>query len=258
MNPYKLDLKKLNSVTKYPSIPTYHALGDRGCLTEEIQVSFEGEEPLYTEKIDGTNARIILTGEGYFFIGSREELLYFSGDLIYNPSQGIVKTICGVATDFAEELATESGLRVIYGEVYGHKIGKGAKNYTNQQQLGFRIFDTISFADERELLELLEKPIEQIALWREHGGQCFGNEKALLELSTVSEATLTPRLTDKDRLPNTIEGTLKWLNTALPGATYAALDGKGGKPEGIVVRTQSRSKIAKIRFEDYERTMRNR
>ncbi len=31
-----MDLKKINSLTKYPSILTYHKLGERGRLTEEL------------------------------------------------------------------------------------------------------------------------------------------------------------------------------------------------------------------------------
>src|SRR2546423_1469408 len=30
-----IDLRKLSSLTKYPSIPTYHALGEKGALLEE-------------------------------------------------------------------------------------------------------------------------------------------------------------------------------------------------------------------------------
>jgi hypothetical protein len=65
-------------MTKYPSIPTYHTLGEKGTLLEET-VSFEGEVIL-TEKVDGTNARIILLPDGSFILGSREELLYASLD----------------------------------------------------------------------------------------------------------------------------------------------------------------------------------
>ncbi len=68
------DLNKLNSMTKYPSIPTYHALGDKGALLEQT-VSFDGEIIL-TEKIDGTNSRIVLLPDGNFVLGSREELLF--------------------------------------------------------------------------------------------------------------------------------------------------------------------------------------
>ncbi|MBW4637687.1 MAG: hypothetical protein KME05_05520 [Gloeocapsa sp. UFS-A4-WI-NPMV-4B04] len=54
-------------MTKYPSIPTYHPLGNKGVLLEEA-VSFEGEVVL-TEKIDATNSRIILLPNGNFVLG---------------------------------------------------------------------------------------------------------------------------------------------------------------------------------------------
>jgi len=40
MNIRSVNLRKLNSLTKYPSIPTYHKLGEKGILTEEVQVDF--------------------------------------------------------------------------------------------------------------------------------------------------------------------------------------------------------------------------
>jgi hypothetical protein len=44
-----------------------------------------------------------------------------------------------------------------------------------------------------------------------------------------------------------------WLESMLP-TTLVALDtDAGGSPEGLVVRTADRSRIAKIRFEDYQR-----
>ena len=56
-----MDLAKLNSATKYPSILTYHELGDRGRLKETVQVPFvEGQEIFVTEKIDGANGRIVV------------------------------------------------------------------------------------------------------------------------------------------------------------------------------------------------------
>lgn len=88
------DLNKLNSMTKYPSIPTYHTLGNKGVLLEET-VRFEGEVVL-TEKVDGTN-RIILLPDGNFVLGSREELLFAKGDLIGNPALGIVDALKSVA-----------------------------------------------------------------------------------------------------------------------------------------------------------------
>ena len=38
----QVDLNKLNSMTKYPSILTYHTLGDKGVLQEAVQVRFAG------------------------------------------------------------------------------------------------------------------------------------------------------------------------------------------------------------------------
>ena len=36
----RVDLGKLNSLTKYPSILTYHALGEKGILQETVQIPF--------------------------------------------------------------------------------------------------------------------------------------------------------------------------------------------------------------------------
>ena len=41
-----VDLDKLNSLTKYPSIPTYHKIGDKGILQEE-NIHFGEDERTY-------------------------------------------------------------------------------------------------------------------------------------------------------------------------------------------------------------------
>jgi hypothetical protein len=69
------ELRKLNSATQYPSILTYHVLGQRGRLTEARTADFRDEartDVIVTEKIDGTNARIILPprGAGSALVGS--------------------------------------------------------------------------------------------------------------------------------------------------------------------------------------------
>src|SRR5687767_8680706 len=66
----RVDLGKLNSMTKYPSIPTYHTLGDKGMLQEAVQVPFAGRV-LGTEKVDGTNTRLIFCPDGAVVVGSR-------------------------------------------------------------------------------------------------------------------------------------------------------------------------------------------
>ena len=54
MNLKDMDLRKLNSITKYPSIPTYHKIGEKGVLEDEV-VSFGSDKIILTEKVDGTN-----------------------------------------------------------------------------------------------------------------------------------------------------------------------------------------------------------
>ena len=65
-----VDLRLLNSLTKYPSIPTYHTLDPRdGGLTDPATV-FSGDV-IATEKVDGTNSRLVLLPDGSYLIGSR-------------------------------------------------------------------------------------------------------------------------------------------------------------------------------------------
>lgn len=122
------DLGKLNSMTKYPSIPTYHALGDRGTLLEQT-VNFDGEVIL-TEKVDGTNSRIVLLPDGNFVLGSREELLFAKGDLIGNPALGIVNALKDVANSL---MPLKNSITVVFLELYGGRITAASKQYTGQQ-----------------------------------------------------------------------------------------------------------------------------
>src|SRR5690606_18151878 len=134
---------KLNTVTKYPSILTYHAMGDKGRLAETLSHPINNkDEAIYlTEKIDGTNARMIFCGKDYV-IGSREELLYAKGDRIVNPTLGIVNKLKSEAEKISNTLNLDDDeIVVVYGEVYGGNIGKNKKNYTKQGHFGFRVFD---------------------------------------------------------------------------------------------------------------------
>src|ERR1051326_1446206 len=88
----RVDLAKLNSLTKYPSILTYHALGDKGILKEAVQFPFEGRV-IGTEKVDGTNSRLIFCPDQSVLVGSREDLLWERRDLIGNPAMGIVEAV---------------------------------------------------------------------------------------------------------------------------------------------------------------------
>ncbi|GET39434.1 hypothetical protein MiSe_42030 [Microseira wollei NIES-4236] len=244
------DLNKLNSMTKYPSIPTYHTLGDKGALLEET-VSFDGEVIL-TEKVDGTNSRIILLPDGNFVLGSREELLFAKGDLIGNPALGIVDALKNVADTLPQ---AQSEIVVAYLELYGGKITAASKQYTSQQNIGWRLFDVAVLT---EIEALFSKSVQQLAAWRDNGGQAFLDEEQLNNAAKNYGFELTPRIATVAALPVSIQETYEFLKATLPQTKVALDEGAGGRGEGIVARTVSRNAIAKLRFEDYERHAKRR
>lgn len=250
------DLKKLNSLTKYPSILTFHQLDpSNGGLIEEPTL-FRGPA-IATEKVDGTNARIIVLPDRSFLIGSREELLYARGDLIGNPALGIVEALRERAEALADAAFSPDVIVVFYGEVFGGKVTGASKQYTGERQVGFRLFDVARIAEYDALMAM---PPQDLAIWREQGGQPFVAEDALCQLAEAHGFDLTPRLftLEPDEVPRTIDDAHALLTSRLP-RTLCLLDEQGGgQPEGIVLRTPDRSQIAKLRFEDYQRTLKRR
>lgn len=270
-------LARLNSMTKYPSILTYHQLGERGKLDEHIQVPFEDDEDVFvTEKVDGTNTRIIFLPsgdyvlnipDGDYIIGSREELLHARGDRIWVPTEGIVDTLKEhdiVSRVYKAMFGKQpdmplANVWVVFGEVFGGKTGQ-AKQYTAKKATGFRIFDVLKIprplADDMVLGREWDR--QKISVWRQHGGQTFlSNAELEYWFSTFLTEPLTPRLgTFKGKdIPKAHKDVLEWLQQF--AKTRCRLDdGAKAKSEGVVIRNADRSKIAKIRFEDYERTLR--
>ena len=244
-----MDLNKLNSLTKYPSILTYHKLGEKGKLLDEVLVPFDGPAIL-TEKIDGVNGRIIVFPDGLYIIGSREELLYAKGDLIGNSQLGIMGALKPIADDiFASDVLT-----VYYMEVYGGKTTKNSKQYTGNQTISARLFDVATIPERDELLSM---PIEKIAAWRDAGGQTFHDECDLTSDAVEIQVPLTPRL-GTAKIPTGLVETYEWMERTISKTRAAMDDDALGRPEGIVARSQDRAKITKLRFEDYERTFRSK
>lgn len=248
----------LNSITKYPSIPTYHAMGEKGRLLENQQVAF-GDAPLVlTEKIDGTNARIIATGDDYL-IGSREHLLHARGDRVWNPAQGIVEVVKPIGERLCEKVSVSEDIYVVYCEVFGSKIGAGSKAYTGHGAVGVRLFDVKRFAS-GTILDLLAKGADEIAALRDRdadGGQ-WESELGLPGWAMACHVPLAPRLDAPQPIPvGGVAETALWLAHVVPERSVARLDEdtKGG-PEGVVVRTSDRRLIAKLRIEDYQKTLR--
>ena len=250
----RVDLRALNSLTKYPSIPTYHLLDPRNGGLRDEAVVFSGPV-VGTEKVDGTNARMILTPGGWL-IGSREELLHAQGDLIFNPSQGIVAALKPVAEALAPVTGDE--IRVVYVELYGGKVGSAAKQYTSDPtRYGWRCFDVLVL---NEPAEQLSWPAERIAGWRDGGGQTFLAEDELADAARDAGLELTPRLftVDAAELPTDLDKTSAWLAEQLPESRVRLDAGAPGGAEGIVLRSNDRSVIAKARFQDYARTLKRR
>lgn len=248
------DLARLNSLTKYPSIPTYHALDPANGGLLDDTVPFAGAV-IGTEKVDGTNSRVISLPDGEYLLGSREELLYARGDLIGNPAQGIVAALRA----FADALApvTDDVIRVHYLEVYGGKVTAASKQYTGERSVGFRLFDMAVIGDYAELMAL---PPDRLSAWRESGGQRYLSEKDLTARAEADALTLTPRLftIDAAELPVELDKTRAFLAERLPRTRSALDDGAAGSAEGIVLRTADRGTIAKARFQDYDRTLRRK
>lgn len=261
-------LARLNSATKYPSIETYHVLGQRGRLTPEVGVRFDDVEEFEAyEKIDGTNTRLIFPPDGdHPLIGSRTELLTFLPDLVHNPSQGIVDTVRETARRLHEtgQMADENVFTVVYGEVYGGKVGSNAKDYAaDGVTTGFRVFDLAHVE-----ADVLEYDREWIAGWRDgrqgpwwtpergsRGGQEFWNSVDREDAAGMLGLETVPRLHVPGPPPTDPADTWQWLCEVSGVSTATLTEGARGNSEGVVVRTPGRSRVAKLRHEDYRRTL---
>lgn len=239
---------KVNTLTKYPSILTLHQLGDRGKLTDELTYDLTGEVIYASEKIDGTNVRIIMYEDEYL-VGSRDNILHFKGDLYYDPSQTIVDGFyqLNIPTFHTDKLT------VIFGEYFGGKVSSNSKQY-GTERTGFRVFDVIEFED----LSILELPIEEISRWRESSkgsglryGQNFLN---LEERRKFWQYEFVPTVQFPIR-DFSHQAMYETLRSYIPETNVSLTETAGKRPEGVVLRNFDRTKIVKVRYEDYERTL---
>lgn len=245
-------LPQLNSLTKYPSIPTYHKLdATTGGLLEEV-ITFEGA--VYgTEKIDGCNGRIILTPDGSYVIGSREDLLTASGDLVHNAALGVVDALRPLAEHLNAEAHLPFGwdeIVVLYLEVYGQKDTSAWKNY-GTGEASYRLFD-VAVVD----TDKLDWEVERISTWRKAGGQKFLGVEGLRKIAAECGVEQVPHLFEMDGadLPTSINDMYEFLQSYT--TTTAPISGEPGRCEGFVLRsdgTQER-RLAKVRHANYART----
>ena len=246
----KFGTEKINTLTKYPSILTLHQLGEKGRLKNELTTPIKGEKMYATEKIDGTNARIVCYGSEYL-IGAREFILHHSHDLYFDNAQGIVDGL----KELSIKVPKTEKFTVIYGEFYGGKTSANSKWY-GQDKNGFRVFDIAVYDD----LSILELSQQEISKWREReteSGIIYGqNFLTRSEMQTqFSDFELVP-LVEFDLGDMSHKVVLDNLKKFIPNTNVALSENALKKSEGVVLRNESRSKIVKVRFEDYERTLR--
>lgn len=239
--------EKVNTLTKYPSILTLHKLGKKGKLTDIITTDIVGETMYASEKIDGTNVRLIFHGDE-FLIGSRKQILHYNKDLYWDDSMDIVNQFYALNIPVLKP----DKLTIVFGELFGGKITAHSKNYGKEKH-GFRVFDIAIFDD----LSILEEPISAISSWRESTinsserealryGQPFVNQDTLEQF----DYELVPKVTFKlDALDHV--SVLEALHRYIPKTNVPLTDTAKLGTEGVVLRNFDRSKIVKLRFEDY-------
>lgn len=246
----KFGKEKINTLTKYPSILTLHQLGEKGRLKNELTTPVQGEKLYATEKIDGTNARIICFGNEYL-VGAREFILHHSHDLYFDNAQGIVDGL----KELNVKIPQTEKFTVIYGEFYGGKTSANSKWY-GQDKNGFRVFDIAVYND----LSILEMTQAEISKWREHeteNGIIYGqNFITRSEMENQFPDFQFVPLVEFDLGDMSHKVVLENLRKFVPNTNVALSENALKKSEGVVLRTENRSKIVKVRFEDYERTLR--
>lgn len=249
------DFAALDTATAYPSILTYHVIGERGMLGDETNVTFQpGEQVFITEKIDGANCRMIILPGNDYVIGNRKQLLYARGDRLANQSEDNL-TMVAALQPAAERLADEwegETVLVVYAEVFGAGIGRAWTQYTaDKGKAGARWFDARTVHP-----TVLTWPLDRIAGWRERGQEGFVPLSTRIAYDIGLEKVPPIATCDGGDIPTGREETEQWMADLIP-LSHAGIDEAGnGNPEGLVARTDTRSKIVKFRFAEYAKTKR--
>lgn len=257
-------LQLLNTLTKYPSIEVYHKLGQKGESIDELtnSFSFDNRTVYVTEKIDGTNSRVLMLTDDNgnvvdYIIGSRQDLLYARNDRRRDPTCGIVDTMIVPADSICllcDGNLLPNHLYVLYGETYGGNLPE-AKQYTsNKNVTDIRFFDMWHMPMD-EVMEKLEMTDDKLSSWREHGGQPYVHVDELDEFCKMFMLTRVPYIkaipgTD---IPTSLQGVWDWMQEF--AQTNVKMDDNArSNAEGVVVRYGDRSEIRKIRFPNYRKS----
>jgi hypothetical protein len=118
------------------------------------------------------------------------------------------------------------------------------------------LFDVVSI---QNFDELFGWPADRIAHWRDNGGQRYVNADEIVKLAGEIGFQTVPVLLDTDaaELPTDLEATYRYI-LQFPSSRCKLDEDAQGVPEGVVIRSPDRTRIAKLRREDYERTLKRR
>lgn len=245
---------KINTLTKYPSILTLHKFGEKGRFTDDVTTNIEGHKMYASEKIDGTNVRIVCLGDE-FLVGSRNNILHYSKDFFWDEAMGIVKQFY----DMKLPTLPSDALTIIYGELFGGKITANSKDYGKESH-GYRVFDVAKIED----LSILDKSISEISAWRESSNDSSIDDslrygQGFVDLDTLKSYgfNLVPQI-EFELQDFEHQSVLTALEKYISKTNVALSESARGGTEGVILRSHDRSKIVKLRFEDYRRTLKHK
>jgi ATP-dependent RNA circularization protein (DNA/RNA ligase family) len=247
---WKYDPEGLASVTAYPRIPTYHAIGSFNCLQgnrRETAPDLNDPSLVVTEKLDGEHVRILVTRDDVL-IGDRDRLCWRFRDYLYTKSNIVpvlretVEALWSRVSDSTDLLAEDTML-VIYGELVdgpardpsGSGSVAGSKSLDGGP-LQLFVFDvaTVS-AKSLDVGDATQPPVD-VRQW-------LPFDRVIGICERLSLSAVTPRVLLSRPRDESLAATSEWLTSL----------GLRAGAEGVVVRTQDRRAIAKICVADYRR-----
>lgn len=222
------DLGRLLSRTNPPPVPDFHEKDDDG-RPIGIAVRPSGDV-IAVENIEGVNVRLIQAPDGSYLIGDDKRWLSAAGDLIANPSLGVVAAV-RPAADRLHKLAKPAEWKVVFGVVFGGKA-PGAERYTSRRETAYRVTDVAKLTDD---------------------GLRYLTESELLGFAADAGLTLAPRVArfPARDLPVRPEATRDFLEELLPGSKCRLDANADGDPVGVILRTHDRAWVAGVTFDDY-------
>jgi len=222
-----MEIEELNDFTKYDKFSSPFKKDERFINTEELSQKLPDGSWIITEKIDGTNIRIILTkpddeGNREVHIGSRKLILNKSdkGSKVY------LDCIEEINLNKIQEYFKDvDSTVIIYGEGYGAGVQKGGI-YSSKKN--FRVFDI-------------------------RIGKAYQDFSYVKKVCIDNQLNLVPVIDEKEFL------TYEECITRLKQTSHTYIkEGTGGRPEGFVYKFEpvllnkyGERLIFKVKYKDF-------